>query len=121
MTIGDGLSRELCGGTHSKSTGEIGVFLLASEGAIASGIRRIEGFTGEGAVREIQQEEGTLKVISDLLKTTPDQLVSRVEHLLEAQKERDRKIESLKARLASVQSEDLISTARKIDGIRVIS
>ncbi|HUT69522.1 MAG TPA: alanine--tRNA ligase [Desulfatiglandales bacterium] len=121
LTIGDGLSRELCGGTHSKSTGEIGVFMIAGEGAVASGVRRIEGFTGEGAVREIQEEEDKLKTVSSLLKTTPDQLVSRVEHLLEAQKERDREIESLKARLAAVQSEDLITTARKIDGIRVIS
>jgi alanyl-tRNA synthetase len=95
--------------------------MIAGEGAVASGVRRIEGFTGEGAVREIQEEEDTLKTVSSLLKTTPDQLIPRVEHLLEVQKQRDREIESLKARLASVQSEDLITTARKIHGIRVIS
>jgi alanyl-tRNA synthetase len=121
LTIGEGLSQELCGGTHVKSTGEIGVFLLVSEGAVASGVRRIEGFTGEGAVREIQKETDSLKMISGLLKTSPDQLITRVQHLLDAQKEREREIESLKARLATKQSEDLIATAREVNGVKVIS
>ncbi len=121
MTIGDGISRELCGGTHVTSTGDIGVFFLVSEGAVASGIRRIEALTGEGAIREIQKEMDNLKAISGLLKTTPDQLVTRVEHLIWDQKEREREIESLKARLATKQSEDLINTAQEINGIRVIS
>jgi alanyl-tRNA synthetase len=121
LTIGDGMSQELCGGTHVKATGEIGVFLLVSEGAVASGIRRIEGLTGEGAIREIQKEVDNLKAVSGLLKTTPDQLVTRVEHLIDIQKQKERAIESLKARLATKQSEDIITTARDINGIRVIS
>ena len=121
ITIGDGLSRELCGGTHVTATGDIGVFLLASEGAVASGIRRIEAFTGEGAIREIQKEVNKLKTISGLLKTIPDDLVTKVEHFIGDQKEKDRKIESLKARLLRKQSEDLINTAREINGINVIS
>ena len=121
ITIGDGLSRELCGGTHVTATGDIGVFLLASEGAVASGIRRIEAFTGEGAIREIQKEMNNLKTISGLLKTIPDDLVTRVEHFIGDQKEKDRKIESLKARLLRKQSEDLINTAREINGVNVIS
>ncbi|MEE8300303.1 MAG: DHHA1 domain-containing protein, partial [Desulfatiglandales bacterium] len=114
-------SRELCGGTHVSATGEIGVFLLASEGAVAAGIRRIEAFTGEGAVREIQKEKDNLKGISAILKTTPDQLLARVEHLIGEQKVKERQIESLKARLATKQSEDLINTAKEIKGVRVIS
>lgn len=121
VTIGDGLSRELCGGTHVTATGDIGVFLLVSEGAVASGIRRIEAFTGEGAIREIQKEVDNLKTISSLLKTTPDQLAKKVQHVIGDQKEKDRKIESLKARLATKQSEDLITTAKEINGIKVIS
>jgi len=121
ITIGDGLSKELCGGTHVTATGDIGVFLLASEGAVASGIRRIEAFTGEGAIREIQKEVNNLKTISGLLKTIPDDLVTRVEHFIGDQKAKDREIESLKARLLSKQSEDLINTAREIDGIKIIS
>ena len=121
LTIGDGLSQELCGGTHVKSTGEIGVFFLVSEGAVASGIRRIEGLTGEGAIREIQKEVDNLKAVSGLLKTTPDQLVTRVEHFIDIQKQKEREIESLKARLATKQSEDIITTAREVNGVRVIS
>ncbi|UCG66537.1 MAG: alanine--tRNA ligase [Deltaproteobacteria bacterium] len=121
LTIGDGLSQELCGGTHVKSTGEIGVFFLVSEGAVASGIRRIEGLTGEGAIREIQKEVDNLKAVSGLLKTTPDQLVTRVEHFIDIQKQKDREIESLKARLATKQSEDIITTARDVNGVKVIS
>lgn len=121
ITIGDAISRELCGGTHVRSTGEIGVFLLVSEGAVAAGIRRIEAFTGEGAVREIQNEKDNLKDISAILKTTPDQLLARVENLIGEQKVKERQIESLKARLATKQSEDLINTAKEIKGVRVIS
>ncbi|MBE9523050.1 MAG: alanine--tRNA ligase, partial [Proteobacteria bacterium] len=121
LTIGDGMSQELCGGTHVKSTGEIGVFFLVSEGAVASGIRRIEGLTGEGAIREIQKEVDNLKAVSGLLKTTPDQLVTRVEHFIDIQKQKEREIESLKARLATKQSEDIITTAREVNGVRVIS
>ncbi len=121
VTIGDSLSRELCGGTHVTATGDIGVFFLVSEGAVASGIRRIEAFTGEGAIREIQKEVDNLKTISSLLKTTPDQLAKKVQHVIGDQKEKDRKIESLKARLATKQSEDLITTAKEINGIKVIS
>jgi alanyl-tRNA synthetase len=121
VTTGDGVSRELCGGAHVSSTGEIGVFLLVSEGAVAAGIRRIEAFTGEGAIREIQKETDNLKTISGLLKTTPDQLVTRVKHLIGDQKHKEREIESLKARLATKQSEDMINTAQEIDGITVVS
>lgn len=121
VTVGEGLSRELCGGTHVHATGDIGAFLILSEGAVSSGIRRIEALTGEGAVREIQKETDNLKAIASLLKTTPEQLITRVEHFIQEQKERDREIESLKSRLATRQSEELIGTAREINGIKVIS
>jgi alanyl-tRNA synthetase len=121
VTVGEGLSRELCGGTHVHATGDIGAFLILSEGAVSSGIRRIEALTGEGAVREVQKEKDNLKTIANLLKTTPEQLVPRIEHVIQEQKERDREIESLKSRLASRQSEELIETARDVNGIRVIS
>jgi alanyl-tRNA synthetase len=121
VTIGDGLSRELCGGTHVTATGDIGVFVLVSEGAVASGVRRIEAFTGQGAIREIQKEMSNLNAISGLLKTTHDDLVTKIEHFIGDQKAKDREIESLKARLLSKQSEDLINTAKEMNGIKIIS
>ncbi|MFO8163968.1 MAG: alanine--tRNA ligase [Thermodesulfobacteriota bacterium] len=121
VTIGNGLSRELCGGTHVAATGDIGIFLLVSEGAVASGIRRIEAFTGEGAIRKIQKEMGNLNIISDLFKTTHDDLVTKIEHFIKDQKEKDREIELLKSKLLHKQSEDLIGTAKILHGITVIS
>jgi alanyl-tRNA synthetase len=121
VTVGEGLSKELCGGTHVNATGDIGAFLIVSEGAVSSGVRRIEALTGEGAIREVQMKSDSLKAIANLLKTTPEQLITRVEHFIHEQKERDREIESLKSRLASRQSEELLGTARELNGIRVIS
>jgi len=121
VTIGNGLSRELCGGTHVAATGDIGIFLLVSEGAVASGIRRIEAFTGEGAIRKIQKEMSNLNTISDLFKTTHDDLVTKIEHVIKDQKEKDREIELLKSKLLHKQSEALIDTAKVLHGITVIS
>jgi len=121
ITIGDGLSRELCGGTHVTATGDIGVFFLVSEGAVASGVRRIEAFTGQGAIREIQKKMSHLNTISGLLKTTHDDLVTKVEHFIGDQKEKDREIELLTSKLLQKQSEDLIDTAKVLNGITVIS
>jgi len=121
VSVGEGVSRELCGGTHVRATGDIGAFIILSEGAVSSGIRRIEALTGEGAITEIQKETDNLKAIASLLRTTPEQLITRVEHLVQEQKEREREIESLKSRLATRQSEELIGTAREVNGIKVIS
>ena len=121
VTVGDGVSRELCGGTHVHATGDIGVFLIVSEGAVSSGVRRIEALTGEGAIKEIQSKTDNLKTIANMLKTTPEQLIARVEHIINEQKEQEREIESLKSRLASRQSEELMGTAREVNGVRVIS
>jgi alanyl-tRNA synthetase len=121
VTIGDGVSKELCGGTHVHAIGDIGVFIILSEGAVASGIRRIEALTGEGAVRHIQKEADRLKTISSLLKATPEQLITKVEDVIQEGKDKDREIESLKAKLATKQSEKLLNTAKEIIGIKVIS
>jgi len=121
VSIGDNVSRELCGGTHVNLTGDIGLFVLASEGAVSSGIRRIEAFTGEGAVKEMQKELHRLKDVSNFLKTSPDNLLFKAEQIIKDQKEKDREIESLKAKLAAKQSEELLNTARAVNDIKVIS
>ncbi len=121
VSIGDAISRELCGGTHVSLTGDIGLFMLASEGAVSSGIRRIEAFTGEGAINEMQKEVYRLKTVSNFLKTSPDKLLIRAEQIIKDQKEKDREIESLKAKLATKQSEELLTTAMTVNDIKVIS
>jgi alanyl-tRNA synthetase len=121
VSIGDNVSRELCGGTHVSLTGDIGLFMIASEGAVSSGIRRIEAFTGEYAVRQMQNDAYKLRALSDLLRTPPESLLVKTEQIIKDQREKEREIESLKATLANRQSEELLDTAITVKDIQVIS
>ncbi|GAK61341.1 alanyl-tRNA synthetase [Candidatus Vecturithrix granuli] len=116
-----GISMELCGGTHAEATGEIGVCKLLGENSIAAGIRRIEAVTGEAALHYIQQEEARLRQTTSLLKSSPAEVVPKIEKLLVTVKEHEREIERLKMKLASLQTEALIRNAREIQGIKVIA
>jgi alanyl-tRNA synthetase len=79
VDIGDGLSMELCGGTHTDRTGDIGVFRILSEGAVAANVRRIEALTGAAALRHDQKTDEKLKDAAGMLKVSPDKLVHRSE------------------------------------------
>ncbi len=120
VQIGD-FSMELCGGTHARASGDIGLFKLINEGSVAAGIRRVEALTGPGALEYIQRETDRLRSISMLLKTGPADLINRLEKLLATTREQEREIEQLKARLASSRVDELLNTSREIKGIRVIS
>jgi len=121
VSIGDGVSMELCGGTHTKRTGDIGLFRIISESAVAANVRRIEALTGEAALRYDQKLEKDLKTTASLLRAAPDQLEERVERLLKEHKGKDREIQSLKSKLLSKKSQDVLSGAREIGGIKVIA
>lgn len=114
-----GFSAELCGGTHCRSTGDIGLFAIVSEGSVASGIRRIETFTGKAALDYLKQRSTELRKISEALKT--DRPYERVEKVLGELKEREKEIETLKARAASQNSSAIMDKARAIDGVKVLS
>lgn len=116
-----GISMELCGGTHAEATGEIGICKLLGESSIASGIRRIEAVTGEAALDYIQQEESRLRQTTSLLKSSPAEVIAKVEKLLNTVKEHEREIERLKLKLASLQTEAFLQHARKIQGVNVIA
>ena len=94
-------SRELCGGTHTVRTGDIGLFKIVSESSVASGVRRIEALTGPAALRQTQKVEGYLTEISGLLRTTPETITERVDKLLADQRAGVKQIEQLKASLAA--------------------
>ena len=121
VRIGDGISIELCGGTHTERTGDIGFFRIASEGAVAANVRRIEAMTGETALEYAQKQDQDLKFASSLLRTTPDRVGERLEQLLGEHKEKDKEIEALKARLLSKRSEGLLSSVKEIGGVKVIA
>ena len=114
-----GFSAELCGGTHCRSTGDIGPFAIVSEGSVASGIRRIEAFTGKAALDYLKQRSAELRKIAEALKS--DRPYERVEKLLADLKERDKEIEALKAKAASQNSSAFIDKAQEIGGVKVLS
>jgi alanyl-tRNA synthetase len=115
------ISAELCGGTHTARSGDIGLFKILSETGVASGVRRIEAATGEGAWRAVKKEEAELRAVSALLKAKPGELAERVQRILKQQRELERDYQALLTKIASGKSKDLISSAREIKGVRVLS
>jgi alanyl-tRNA synthetase len=120
VAIGD-YSKELCGGTHSHHTGDIGPFKITSESSVAAGIRRIEALTGTGALEYFQDQERTLKETAALLKTPPHALADRIHKLLEQQKELEKEVERVKAQAMSRQFGPSSQDIQEINGVKVIS
>jgi alanyl-tRNA synthetase len=114
-----GFSAELCGGTHSDSTGDIGLFTIVSEGSVASGIRRIEAFTGKAAFESLRSKKDDLKKMAEMMKA--DQPVERLEKILAEAREKDREIDGLKGKLSSHSSASLIEQVREINSVKVLS
>ncbi|MDP6813483.1 MAG: alanine--tRNA ligase, partial [Alphaproteobacteria bacterium] len=94
-------STELCGGTHVGRTGDIGLFKVIGEGAVAAGVRRIEALTGEGALSYLNGEEERLRAAADLLKTSPGELGERIAGLLEERKRLERELAQARQALAT--------------------
>jgi alanyl-tRNA synthetase len=120
VAIGD-YSKELCGGTHSHHTGDIGPFKITSESSVAAGIRRIEALTGTGALEYFQNQEKTLKETAALLKTAPHALADRINKLLLQQKELEKEVDRVKAQAMSRQFGPSSQDIREIDGVKVLS
>ena len=120
VSVGDGVSLELCGGTHTHRTGDVGLFKIVSESAVGANVRRIEALTGKAALEYVQNQELEFREAAFLLKTSPEQLRDRIDKLLKEQRQKDREIEALKSRLLSAQSEDLLSGVKEIQGARVL-
>lgn len=115
-----GLSRELCGGTHTHRTGDLGLFVLVQESSVAAGVRRIEALTGRHALTHLRRQQSLLRQAANLLKTTPLEVSERIEKLLVQQKEQERELEALKASLASRRSADLLEKAADVAGAKVL-
>ena len=121
VRIGGGVSMELCGGTHTRHTGDIGLFRVVGEGSVAANVRRIEALTGEVALGYDQRQERELKSVAGLLKVAPDKVGERLERLLKDLRDKEREIESLKASFLSRKSDDFLFGVKEIGGIKVIS
>jgi alanyl-tRNA synthetase len=120
VRMGDA-STELCGGTHVRRTGDIGLFKLRGESGVAAGVRRVDGFTGEGALEWIHQREQVLREIGEILKGPEEASVERLERLLTERKELERRLQEVQSKLAGSQSADLVSRARRVNGVAVLA
>jgi alanyl-tRNA synthetase len=121
VRIGEDVSTELCGGTHTARTGDIGVFKIISESAVGANLRRIEAITGEAALAYLQKQEREMKDLGALMKAAPDQLKDKIDRLLKDMKAKDREIEALKGKLLSKGSVDLLAGMKEIGGVSVLA
>jgi alanyl-tRNA synthetase len=121
LEMGDGFSVELCGGTHVRRTGDIGVLRVVSESGIAAGVRRIEAVSGPGALEWIEQGEAQLKELGQLVRSPRHQLGEKVRQLVAQQRDLQRQLEQLQAKLALAKGSDLADQARDVGGIAVLA
>jgi alanyl-tRNA synthetase len=120
LRMGD-FSTELCGGTHVKALGDIGLFKIIGEAGIASGVRRIEAVTGATALDWVEADEDRLLRLAGLLKGGREDVDQRVAQLLERSRRVEKELEQLKAKLASSAGQDLSSQASDVEGIKVLA
>ena len=120
VTVQD-VSKELCGGTHAKASGDIGLFKIVSEGGVAAGVRRIEILAGRRAYQAIRKEEQTLREIGQMLKVSDPDVAGRVERLMGQLRDAEKELDRLKHKMQSSQAGDVISEARDIKGVKVLA
>lgn len=116
-----GSSKELCGGVHVQRTGDIGLFKIVAEGGVASGIRRVEAVTGEGALALVQSLDKNLKEAAGALKTNPDELTARIAQVQDHVKSLEKELAALKSKLAAGQGDELVTQAVDVNGIKVLA
>jgi len=116
-----GSSCELCGGTHVKRTGDIGLFTIVAEGGVAAGVRRVEAVTATNALSYMQYMETTLGGVAGTLKVLPAEVPTRINGLLDQVKKLERDLTAAKGKLASSQGDDLATQAIDINGIKVLA
>jgi len=116
-----GFSMELCGGTHVRTTGQIGLFRIVSESGIAAGVRRIEAVTGPGAFERVRRDEQTLREAAALLKTREENLLPRLHQLVEQGRDLQRQLEKARTQGGGDAIARLIEEAEMVDGTRVIA
>ncbi len=118
---GETFSRELCGGTHVRRLGDIGLFKITSEGSISAGVRRIEAITGSEAVRQYQQTSDAMSRVAQLVRANDGELVEQVERIIGQSRQLERQVEQLKTRLAHAASAGLESQARTVGSSHILS
>ncbi|WP_062060713.1 alanine--tRNA ligase [Cellvibrio sp. OA-2007] len=121
LTMGDGFSVELCGGTHVNRTGDIGLFRITSESGVAAGVRRIEAITGAAALALFDQVEALVDTAGRSLKANRDSLIEKLEALVAQNRKLEKDVAVLKTKLATAGSGDVLAQAVDIQGIKVLA
>ncbi len=116
-----GTSKELCGGTHVKRTGDIGLFKIVAESGVAAGVRRVEAVTGLSALNYVQSLETTVHGLAGLLKASPAEVPARVAAAQDQIRALEKEVAALKGKLASSQGDELLSQAVDIKGLKVLA
>ena len=114
-------SKELCGGTHTDITGDIGFFKITGELSVASGVRRIEALTGAAAVEYIQKDSKIIHDSARLLKESPEAVPERIKKILSVQKSLEKEVEQLKARIAMRSADWAEEDIKSINDIKVLA
>ncbi|MCX4025387.1 alanine--tRNA ligase [Endozoicomonas sp. SM1973] len=117
----NGFSVELCGGTHVDRTGDIGTFVVVAETGIAAGIRRIEAITGKAAFAWLKQSEQHLQTIASWMKAGRDNVVTKVQDLLDRQRQLEKQLSQLQQKLASSAGNDLMAQVKEISGVKMLA
>ena len=120
LRIGE-FSTELCGGTHVRRAGDIGLFKIVSEGGVAAGVRRIEAVTGQGAYDYVVATDQRLREVADLVRGSRDDVDDKVRQLIERARKLEKEIAQLKDKLMSGANTDLSANAQTIRGVKVVS
>ena len=115
-----GSSIELCGGTHVKRTGDIGLFKIVAESGVAAGVRRVEAVTGLGALAWVKQQQQLLQLVADAVRTSPYEAAHRVGQILDNMKALEKENAALKSKNASAQGDELLNQAVDINGVKVL-
>ena len=116
-----GSSRELCGGTHVRRTGDIGIFSIVAEGGVAAGIRRVEAITGDIALAYMQGMETALGGVAGTLKVQPSDVQTRVYSILDQVRQLERELALLKSKQVATQGDDLANAAIDVGGAKVLA
>lgn len=121
LRIAGDFSVELCGGTHARRAGDIGLFKLVAESGVAAGVRRIEAVTGAGALAFVEEQEAQLEALARLLKSGPKQLEGKLEQVLERSRQLEKALEQAQGKLANHAGADLAGQAQLINGVHVVA
>jgi alanyl-tRNA synthetase len=115
-----GVSMELCGGTHVRTTGQIGLFRITSETGVAAGVRRIEAVTGREAFERVRRDEATLREAAGILRTKEENLVPRIRQVVEQTRDLQKQLEKARTSGGGNQLQALLDSGTVVDGVRVI-